>query len=313
MSNIAFAGSKNTTLECMTQCIKDGIHVDLLITLTPTQGEKYEVAGYMDLRTFAAVNNIHVYHPAVYSLKSDVDRKALSARQIDCLLVIGWQRLIPEWLLERLALGAFGMHGSPEPLPRGRGRSPMNWSLIQGKTSFLTHLFKYDPGIDSGEIVGVQQFDINLWDDCHTLHMKNRMAMNRLLKQHLPSILANKATYLPQPRDIEPTYFPKRTAEDGRILWDNMDMMSLYNHIRAQTRPFPGAFSFLEGSQKKFYFWRGYPFDSHLTFYGEKPGKIVEVFSDNSFLVSVWDGTLRICDYTLPDGEAIEIGARFTT
>jgi methionyl-tRNA formyltransferase len=311
MPRIAFAGSKNTTLDCMTQFLSDGFYINLLITLTPEQAIKHEVAGYMDLRPFAQKNNIPVYHPMEYSLKHNSDQEALLSKLIDCLLVVGWQRLIPEWWLTNLTCGAFGMHGSPEPLPRGRGRSPMNWSLLQGKTSFLTHLFKYDPGIDSGGIIGFQKFDITLWDDCNTLHMKNRIAMNRLLKQYLPAILSNTVNVIPQPKDIEPTYYNKRTSEDGFIDWNKMDMMLLHNHIRAQTRPFPGAFSFLEGSNHKFYFWHAHPFDSHLIFYDKKPGSIVDVFSDNSFLVSVWDGSLRVYDYTIPEGEELRIGKRF--
>jgi methionyl-tRNA formyltransferase len=313
MPRLALAGNKTTTYECWRQLIHDGFQVDLLVTLTPEQGEKAQVAGYMDLRPFAASQQLPVYHPHTYSLQAAEDQQALLAEKVDCLLVIGWQRLIPEWWLTALSLGAFGMHGSPEPLPRGRGRSPLNWSLLQGKTTFMTHLFKYDPGVDSGAIVGRQKFDINLWDDCDTCHFKNRMAMNRLLKQHLPAILNGTAIYEPQSTEIQPTYFSKRTAEDGRITWDNQDMLSLYNHIRAQTRPFPGAFSYalVGGRPEKVYFWRGHPFDSHLIFYATLPGTIVEVFYDNSFLVAVWDGSVRIYDYTAPRGWQPIAGQRF--
>lgn len=312
MPRVAFAGSKTTSFECMEALLRDGFQVDLLVTLTPEQGQKWQVAGYMDLRPFAAKHGIPVYHPQTYSLKNETDRATLTSEKIDCLLVIGWQRLIPEWWLNQLAIGAFGMHGSPEPLPRGRGRSPMNWALLQGKSSFLTHLFRYDAGVDSGSIVGRQKFDINHWDDCETLHFKNRVAMNRLLKLHLSEILAGKATYATQPKDIEATYFAKRTADDGLIRWNDMDMATLYNHIRCQTKPFPGAFSYLGDSSERFYFWRGAPFDSHLIYPNALPGTVVEVFYDGSFVVSVWDGGVRIYDYSSPSGEWPGLGTRFT-
>ncbi|MCA9093637.1 MAG: hypothetical protein KDA68_09140 [Planctomycetaceae bacterium] len=311
MSRIAFAGSKTTTLECMEAFFRDGFKIDLLVTLTPEQGEKNEVAGYMDLRPFAAQRGIPVYHPRAYSLKNADDERELLALGVDCLLVIGWQRLIPEWWLNGLSIGAFGMHGSPEPLPRGRGRSPMNWALLQGKTSFLTHLFRYDAGVDSGSVVGLQKFEINEWDDCETTHYKNRIAMNRLLRRHLPELLAGTAKLSPQPTDVEPTYFPKRTAEDGRIRWTEVDMRGLFNHIRCQTIPFPGAFSHLDGSPEKFFFWKGTPFDSHLTYDGILPGTIVEIFHDSSFVVSVWDGSVRVSEYTASSGVAPRVGARF--
>lgn len=311
MPRIAFAGSKTTTFECLEACLRDGVVADLLITLTPEQGARYEVAGYMDLRPFAAEHGIRVYHPASYGLKAEDDVAALSQEEIDCLLVIGWQRLIPEWLLARLRRGAFGMHGSPEPLPRGRGRSPMNWALLQGRTSFLTHLFRYDAGVDDGAIVGVQKFDINAWDDCETLHFKNRIAMNRLLREHLPRILDGSAVYVPQRTDVAPTYFPKRTADDGRIRWLEMTMEALHNHVRCQTRPFPGAFSHLDGAAERFYFWRAAPFDSRMLYLDSLPGTVVERFYDGSFLVSVWDGSVRVDDYTSPGGAPPPLGSRF--
>lgn len=311
MPKIAFAGSKTTTVECMERFLRDGFMINLLVTLTPEHGARHAVAGYMDLQEFAAEHCIPVYHPKSYSLSHAVDEARLTAEQIDCLLVIGWQRLIPEWWLRTLRMGAFGMHGSPEPLPRGRGRSPMNWALLQGKTMFLTHLFRYDADVDSGAIVGIQKFDINPWDDCETLHFKNRIAMNQLLKRYLPDILAGKVVCLPQPMDIEPTFFPKRTAEDGKIRWLEMNMIQLHNHIRCQTRPFPGAFSHLDGEMDRFYFWRAAPFDSRLEFDAGLPGTVTEVFYDASFVVKVWDGTVRMWDYTSPDGRTPRIGQRF--
>src|SRR3954452_18584520 len=312
MPRVAFAGSKTTTAECLERFLGDGFTADLLVTLTPELGAHHEVAGYADLRPLAAERGIPVYHPRTYALDDEQDRAALLEQRIDCLLVIGWQRLIPAWWLENLTFGAFGMHGSHEPLPRGRGRSPLNWALAWGKTSFQTHLFRYDPGVDSGAVVGAQRFDITVWDDCETLHFKNTLAMNRLLRRHLPAILAGDGAYTPQPTDIEPTYLPKRTAEHGRIRWSDVDMLALYNHIRCQTRPFPGAFSHLDGSPERFFFWRGRPFDSHLTFADARPGTVVEGFHDGSFLVAVWDGTLLVDDYSVGGRPgAPPVGARF--
>ena len=311
MARIAFAGSKTTTLECMRGVLDDGFPIDLLVTLRPDQGDRFQVAGYADLRPFSQQHGIRVYHPQKYSLKSEADEAELTVANIDCLLVIGWQRLIPEWWLKNLRCGAFGMHGSPEPLPRGRGRSPMNWALLQGKTSFLTHLFRYDVGVDSGGIVGVQKFEINSWDDCETLHFKNRIAMNRLLQRYLHRLLAGRADVRPQRTDVAPTYFPKRTAEDGRIRWSNVDMITLHNHVRCQTRPFPGAFSHLDGELERFYFWRAAPFDSHLVYPDSLPGTVVEVFHDGSFLVAVWDGSVRVHDYASPRGCPPVAGQRF--
>ena len=42
------------------------------------------------------------------------------------------------------------------------------------------------------------------------------------------------------------------------------------------------------------FFLKAAPFDSHLLYENSRPGEIVEVFHDKSFLVSLWDGSIRM-------------------
>jgi methionyl-tRNA formyltransferase len=309
-TRLGVAGCKTTTLETLDHLRTHGWHVDLLISLRPDQGSQHRVAGYQDLRPYAKEHGIELYTPYTYSLRDPGDQESLAGADLACLLVIGWQRLIPDWFLARLPRGAFGMHGSAEPLPRGRGRSPMNWAIDEGRTSFLTHLFRYDAGVDSGAVAGRQRFDITPWDDCETLHFKNRMSMTRLLDEHLGSILDGTVTLVPQDPGIEPTYLPKRTDEDGRIRWGDMITSRLHDHIRCQTHPFPGAFSHLNGDTDRFHFWRAQPFDTHLTDLGTRPGTVVERFYDGSFLVTTWDGSVLVREVD-PGAPAVAVGNRF--
>src|SRR5688500_7630821 len=151
---IAFAGCKSTTRDCMRRLILDGIRVDLLITISAETASKNEVAGFEDLHDFCTEHGIEVYVARRYDLKSPEDQEFFEQRALDALLVTGWERLIPAAALRTLRCGAFGMHGSPRGLPFGRGRSPLNWSLILGETAFHTSLFRYSPGVDDGDIVG---------------------------------------------------------------------------------------------------------------------------------------------------------------
>jgi methionyl-tRNA formyltransferase len=306
-NTIVFAGCKDTTAECIGSLIRAGYKIDLLITISEELAQKNMVAGFMDLRKFAALNDIPVYMADSYSLKSEKDREALKEIDIMLLLVIGWQRLIPEWLLERLTIGAFGMHGSSHALPYGRGRSPMNWSLIQNKTSFITNLFKYSPGVDDGDILDTQVFDINPFDNAKTMHYKSTLAMATLLKKHLAKMLKNEFE-LKKQMNIIPTYYPKRTDEDGIIFWDK-DSAEIYNLIRAVTRPFHGAFTFY--NNKKMMIWNGYPFDSRLFDPYIMPGVILHLFSNGDIVLKTGDGSFIITEYELDDTIELQPGDVF--
>ena len=306
-NTIVFAGCKDTTLECMSYLIQAGYKIDLLITIESELAQKNMVAGFMDLKGFAAENNIPVYLADCYSLKSENDRKVLKDIQIRLLLVIGWQRLIPEWLLERLSIGAFGMHGSSHALPYGRGRSPMNWSLIQNRASFISNLFKYSPGVDDGDILDTQMFDINPFDNAKTMHYKSTLAMIGLLKKHLKQILKNDFQ-LKKQMNISPTYYPKRTQEDGIIFWDR-DSMEIYNLVRAVTKPFHGAFTFYDN--KKIMVWSGFPFDSRLFDPYILPGTIIHLFANGDIVLKTGDGSFIITEYELDPGIKLEPGDIF--
>jgi methionyl-tRNA formyltransferase len=288
----------------MSSLIQAGYKIDMLITISSELAQKNMVAGYMDLRSFAVENNIEVYLADTYSLKSEKDGAALKDIEIDLLLVIGWQRLIPEWLLVKLRIGAFGMHGSSHALPYGRGRSPMNWSLIQNRGSFISNLFKYSPGVDDGDILDTQMFDITLFDNAKTMHYKSTLAMTGLLKKHLKQILNNEFQLRKQ-MNMDPTYYPKRTPEDGIIFWDK-DSIEIYNLIRAVTKPFHGAFTFYNDS--KIMVWNGYPFDSRLFDPYILAGTILHLFSNGDIILKTGDGSFIITEYEPDDNIKLKPG-----
>jgi methionyl-tRNA formyltransferase len=290
---VAVVGCKHTTLELILGLERNGYLIDHVITLDPQKGEDQKVAGYLDLRPFLTAKGIPFTLVNKYAMKSAEDTETMLALKLDALLVMGWQRLIPDWFLQELSVGAFGMHGSSKPLPHGRGRSPMNWSLIQNKDRFYTHLFRYHAGVDDGDIVAVQIFDITQFDTCLTLHYKNTLSMIRLVSENLPSLLAATCEFIPQPTEGA-TYYPKRSEEDGLVYWSDSSH-DIYNLVRAVTKPFAGAFSYLnDDPAKKIVVWRGIPFDRQLEWPAAKPGEIAAVFDDGQFIVRTGDSTFLV-------------------
>ena len=105
--------------------------------------------------------------------------------------------------------------------------------------------------------------------------------------------------------DITPTYYPKRTAEDGIIFWDK-DSIEIYNLIRAVTKPFHGAFTFY--NDNKIMIWNGYPFDSRLFDPYILHGTILHLFSNGDIILKTGDGSFIITEYELH--ENIKLRAR---
>lgn len=266
--------------------------VQYLITISPEQGARHQVADYSDLRPAARAKNVEVYEAESYSLKNAADRKRIAEMAIDIAFVIGWQRLIPADVLDTFRIGAFGMHGSAMNLPLGRGRSPMNWSIIEGRRAFYTNLFQYDAGIDSGHVVDTLKFAIGPRDTAESMHFKNTLAMKFLIERNIGRLVRNEFTVTPQDNDIRATYYPKRSPADGLIDW-SQDVYAIERFVRAVTRPFDGAFSF--AGSEKILIWDAQVLDLNDFGYDLLPaGSIAAVFENGKFLVKCFGGLLLV-------------------
>lgn len=296
---IAFFGCKATT-----RFLLENLHLPFpikhLITIDPAKGKKFQVADYCDLKTFAEAKGTDVYQAKYYSLKHEEDLAHIKSLEIDLAFVMGWQRLIPGDILASLTVGAFGMHGSSMNLPLGRGRSPMNWSIIEGRKAFYTNLFKYDPGVDSGDVMDTFKFEVGAKDTAETMHYKNTLAMKYLIERNIERLVSNNFEVFPQDDSITPTYYPKRTPADSLLDW-NQEVYALERFIRAVTKPFNGAYTFLD--DQKLIIYRAQVFDTHDFGYQQaKPGTVVAVFDNGKFLVRCYGGLLLVSDF---ESEAI--------
>lgn len=305
---IALLGCKGTTLDLLNSIISQKMfNIDLVITLPIDIAQTNYVAFYKgsEIIECCKQHTIPVHTVQSYHLKDDTDFKFFKEAAIDLLLVIGWERLIPGEILNILGKFACGMHGSPYGLPKGRGRSPLNWSIITGHNKFLTYLFQYDPFVDSGHIIGLKAFEINKFDTIATLHMKNRIAMGQLLKTYVPLIADERVTLLPQPPE-KSTYYPKRTPEDSGIDWKR-STWQIYNLIRAVAPPYPPAYTYHSG--KKIFVLEAYPFETSLFDSDITPGTIVDIsVSLDQFVAKTKDGTLIVKKFDGAEIEDFKIG-----
>ena len=307
-NNIAVFGCKSTTLFLLRALHAAGIHISHLITIDADNGVKNEVADYYDLRFDVEKMGINVYQAQKYSLKDESDHSYINRLGIDIAFVIGWQRLIPADVLSGMKVGAFGMHGSAMNLPLGRGRSPMNWSIIEGRQIFYTNLFKYNPGVDEGDVVDTFKFQITGRDTGETMHYKNLLAMKHLITRNLSALQSGAFALTRQPDDILPTYYPKRSPDDSQIDWEQ-DLIAIERFIRAVTRPFSGAFTFI--GETRVTIWDAQLFDVEDFGYTDAPAAtVVAVFPGGKFLVMCFSGLLLVNEYA--SATVIKEGMKFT-
>ncbi|MEA5410137.1 formyltransferase family protein, partial [Haloarculaceae archaeon H-GB2-1] len=304
-TDIVFAGCTEAGLDLCRHVHEEIAPISEIVTLTPEQGEAYGVAGYHDWTSFAETHDVDVFTPNEYAMTGEEDVGHFEERDADLLLVHGWQRLVPGPILRTFEHDALGLHGSAFGLPKGRGRSPMNWSLIEGLDRFLLSTITLDEGADSGEVVATKKFDITDHDTIRTLYYKLVVAAQEMFEDAVPAVLDGTVSY--ETQTGEPTYYPKRTPEDGAIHWDD-PTQQVYDLVRSVSEPYPGAFT--EHVGERVLVWEAQPFSSDF-FFDAEPGTIVQVFTpDDDFVVKTADGSLLVTDWEA-DAWTPEIGMTF--
>jgi methionyl-tRNA formyltransferase len=289
---VVIFGVKDTT-KSMVKYISENIcSIDLIVTIDENVQLANNISGFSSLSVLADKYEISVYEADSYALTSKSCKDFFIHNTFDIGISIGWQRLIPEYVLNCFTYGVFGFHGSSGYLPYGRGRSPMNWSIIKGDTRFILNLFQYDALADSPNIFDRTMFEINLHDTIRTLHYKNILCAKKMIKHLIVSYQSGSIDIQKDSKDFDSWYY-KRTIEDGKIDF-HLKTREIYNLIRGVSAPFPGAFAYLNG--EKIIIWQAYPFDSVLDFSEYIPGEVIDVFEGN-LLIRTIDGSLIITKY----------------
>ena len=237
---IVFCGNHIVGISILKLIVDLGYKPKQIITIDPQLAIDQGVSGFYDYSDDAEELNIPIKYLKKYNFSDEGDIFEFCEKNFDLLIQGGWQRLFPDKILQSLRLGAIGLHGSPDFLPRGRGRSPMNWSLINGDKRFILHMFMMKAGVDNGDVFDYFIYDINEFDDIETLYFKYSIAYEEMLKKNLPLLQKGEMKLIPQVG--EASYYSKRTPEDGEINWEKLNVFQIHDFIRAQTRPYPGRF-----------------------------------------------------------------------
>ncbi len=297
---LLFLGSKKLGLTLLTETVR--LASTVLVSVATLDDSPDERGCLPDFRTYCQDHglSLHVL-PKPTNLGSLLD-----AFRPDLVLVCGWYWKIPEEILNRVPGGFVGLHASL--LPRYRGFAPLVWSLLNGETEAGISLFYFEVGLDTGDILFQKKFPLGPDTTiAEALQLAETQSMSGLAET-LPLLLAGQA-----PRRIQDhsqaSICSQRKPEDGHIDW-TQPATSIHNAIRAQTHPYPGAFTYWEG--RKIYLWKSSRCSGQ---YFGIPGLTVEIRGHEA-IVTCGQGAIILQDVQLegeatkPAGEVLKYGAR---
>jgi methionyl-tRNA formyltransferase len=225
---------------------------------------------------------------------------AIRKLEPELVFVVGWSQLVHDPVIALASEGVYGMH--PTLLPRHRGRAPIPWAILSGLARTGVTLFEIvDATADSGAIVGQTVVEIDRDETATTLFDRVAEAHVELIRTHVPLLIAGTAARTAQD-STRASSWPKRVPADGIIDWETRAPY-LYDWVRAQTRPYPGAFTFL--GEEKVVIWRARPVEVETD---EAAGTIVAARPEGP-VVACGDGALLLEEIETDAGE-LSVGVR---
>ena len=203
----------------------------------------------------------------------------------DIIYWFGWSQLIKNNILSIPKHGVIGFH--PADLPKNRGRHPIIWALVLGLEYTASTFFSMNEGADNGDIISKERVEISHKDDANTLYNKIINIAEKQVKTFTEQFITGGIKRAHQ-NEKEATYWRKRKKEDGIIDW-RMSSESIYNLIRALTKPYVGASFYYKNNEIKV--WKSEVIQNVdiNKYLNVEYGKVVRVFKNNEFIVKTGD------------------------
>ncbi len=171
-------------------------------------------------------------------------RAQLESIAPDCIVVVGYGRIIPRWMLDLPRFGNINLHASI--LPKYRGAAPIQWAIAMGETVTGNSTMLLNEGLDTGDVLVQREMEIAPDSTSVTLAPPLAAMGAELLIETLDSLEDNLIVPVPQEHEKH-TLAPILTRDDGRILWSRT-AQEIYNRFRG-FQPWPGAFTTFRGKQ----------------------------------------------------------------
>jgi methionyl-tRNA formyltransferase len=162
--------------------------------------------------------------------------------EYDYIFVVGLSQLVSNDIIISAKKICIGFH--PTKLPKGRGRAPMAWLILEENEGAATFFqIKPNQAADAGPILEQSFFSVDKNDTVATLERKVLDNIAIALDHLLPKLFLDNAVAVEQDNSMSSEY-GVRKPQDGYINWQD-SCEDIKKNIRAAVFPHPGAFAFV--------------------------------------------------------------------
>lgn len=241
---LAFMGSPDFAVPTLEAILAAGHDVACVYSQPPRPAGRGKELRPTAVHAAAERHGLPVRTPL--NFKSQEDRAAFAALNLDVAVVVAYGLLLPKAILDAPRLGCFNLHGSI--LPRWRGAAPIHRAVMAGDAITGVQVMKMDVGLDTGPVMLTATTPISEDDTTGDVHDRLSQLGAALMVEGLARLEAGTAQLIEQTEDGV-TYAAKVSADEARIDW-TLPARDVAARIRGMS-PFPGAWFEHEGQRIK--------------------------------------------------------------
>jgi methionyl-tRNA formyltransferase len=249
--NLVFCGTPAFAVPTLERLVEAGFAVPLVVTQPDRpKGRGMELAP-SPVKQRALQLGLHIGQPD--KIKNNEEfRSQLAAIAPGAIIVVGYGRIVPQWIIDLPPLGNINLHASL--LPKYRGAAPIQWAIARGESVSGITTMRIDAGLDTGDILLQKEIPIASEDTAVTLAPRLAAIGADLMVETLHRLQAG--TVHPQRQDhAKATLAPILKKEDGQIDFQ-LTAQEILNRLRG-FQPWPGAYTSFRG--KNLHIWAAQP------------------------------------------------------
>jgi methionyl-tRNA formyltransferase len=281
---LVFCGTPAFAVPTLEKLVEAGFAVPLVVTQPDRpKGRGMELAP-SPVKQAALRLGLHVSQPDKIK-NNDEFRQQLTVIAPDAIIVVGYGRIIPQWMINLPPMGNMNLHGSL--LPKYRGAAPIQWAIARGETVTGVTTMRIDAGLDTGDILLQKEIPIAPEDTAVTLAPRMAAIGAELMVETLHGLKAGTVHRRPQDHSRS-TLAPILKKEDGQIDFE-LNAQEVLNRLRG-FQPWPGAYTSFRG--KNLHIWTAQPV--------ERAVEVSEVLLENGrLIVGCSAGALQVLEVQL--------------
>ena len=226
--NILFAGTPENSSQILKSLINmENITVKGVISQPDKRGKRGSKLNESFVSKVAKESSIPIFKENDLNSKEFIDN--INKLDIDLLLVVAFGEIIPDWLLSKPNLMPINIHFSL--LPKYRGASPIQSSLINGDIETGITFIKMNASLDAGQIIA--SFKCNILENDNKVSLEKKLTELSIekIKEVLINVKSNNISLVFQNEDAA-SYCKKINKADGMINF-NQPSKLIYDTFRA--------------------------------------------------------------------------------